>query len=182
MITDAQLALIPIGSPLSMVAAAGVSIPSAVLDLLGAGVGVAPPSIIGNVTLFGTDQGIGSRWRPELECAVGTAFVTGNGATLNLALQCAVDTGVGGGYQPGTWTTIYESGAIAASVLIAGRHVLRGPILPVIPASLRPRFLRLLAQIPSGENFTAGTLAFALWTWVRDDWAASQAARNYTVA
>ena len=183
MITDAQLALIPIGSPLSLVAGAGVSVATNPLDLLGVGVGLPPPSIIGAVSTWGTDFGVGGRRRPELEIAIGTAFATANSATLNLALQAAPDPGAAGNYTPATWTTIYESGAIAVANLTAGQTLLRGPILPVFPKTLRPRFLRLLGQIPAATNFTAGTLAFALWTWVRDDLASTfNAARNYTIA
>ena len=183
MITDAQLALIPVAAPLSIVAAAGVSVASNTLDLMGVGVGLPPPNIIGAVSTWGADFGVGGRRRPELEIAVGTAFATANFATLNLALQAAADPGAAGNWTPTTWNTIFESGAIAAANLTSGQTILRGPIQPVFPKTLRPRFLRLLAQIPSATNFTAGTLAFALWTWVRDDVASEfNAARNYVVA
>ena len=183
MITDGQLALIPIGFPLSLVAGAGVSVATNPLDLMGVGAGLPPPNIIGTVATWGTDFGVGARHRPELEVAIGTAFTTANSATLNLALQAAPDPGAGGNWTPTTWTTIYETGAITAANLTAGQTVMRGPILPVFPKTLRPRFLRLLGQVPAATNFTAGTLAFALWTWVRDDVASAfNAARNYTVA
>ena len=183
MITDSQLALIPIGIPLSIVAGAGVSVATAPLDLLGVGAGSPPPNIIGAVSTWGTDFGIGARHRPELNIAIGTAFTTANAATLNLALQLAPDPGAGGNFTPTTWTTCYETGAIAVANLTAGQPLLRGPILPVFPKTLRPRFLRLLAQIPAATNFTAGTIAFALFTWVRDDVQPTlNAARNYVVA
>ena len=182
MITDAQLALIPIGGNLSMVAAAGVSVATPVLDLLGQGVGTPPQNIIGSVSTWGTDFGVGGRRRPELEVAVGTGFTTGNAATLNLALQLAADPGAGGNYTPTTWLTCWETGAMAVANLTAQATVMRGPVLPVFPKTLRPRFMRLLGQIPAATNFTAGTLAFALFTWVRDDVANLNAARNYVVA
>jgi hypothetical protein len=182
MITDSQLAFIPNGGNQSMVAGAGVSIPSVnTLDLLGQGVGTPPANIIGAVTNWGTDFGVGGRRRPELEMAVGTAFATGNAATLNVAMQAAPDPGAGGNWTPTTWTTIVETGAIAAASLTAGQTLLRAPILPAFPANLRPRFLRLLFQIPAATNFSAGTIAFALFTWVRDDLAFKFTPRNYQV-
>ena len=182
MITDSQLNFVPIGSPLSLVAGAGVSIPSQVLDLLGQGVGTAPVDIIGTATLFGMDAGVGSRRRPELASAIGIALATANAATLNLALQAAPDTGLAGGYQPGAWTTLVETGAIAAAKLTAGQSIGRFPILPAFPANLNPRYLRLLAQVAAATNFTAGTIAFALLTWSRDDQANKFAVKNFTVA
>ena len=71
---------------------------------------------------------------------------------------------------------------MTAANLISGRTILRGPILPAFPENLRPRFLRILFQVPAATNFTAGSIAFALMTWVRDDLAFKFAARNYAVA
>jgi len=180
---DSQLSFVPLGSPLSLVGAAGVAIPSTnTIDLLGYGVGVAPnQSIIGNVTNFGADEGIGA-FRPELEVAIGTAATTSNSATLNVQFQAAADTGAAGGYLPGTWNTLIETGYIAASSLTAGQIIARFPWVPAFPANLRPRFLRLNFQPLTATNFTAGTIAFALVTFVRDDQANKFAAKNYTVS
>lgn len=181
MFSDALLSFVPLGAPLSLVAGAGVAIPSTnTIDLLGVGVGLAPPSIIGNAAVFGTDMGIGGL-RPELDVAIGTAAVTANAATLNLALQAAPDTGAAGGYLPGTWQTIVETGALTAAQLTANQIIARFPWLPVFPQTLRPRFLRLLAQMPAATNFTAGTINFALVVTVRDDQANKQAAANFSV-
>src|SRR4051812_9184543 len=140
---DALLSFVPIGAPLSLVGGAGVAIPSNVIDLLGAGVGVAPPSIIGNASLFGTDMGIG-QFRPEINAIIGTALATANAATLNTALQAAADTGSAGGYLPGAYQTLVETGPLTAAQLAANTVFARFPFLPVFPATLRPRFLRLL--------------------------------------
>ena len=59
MLIDSLVSFLTPGFPLSVVGAAGVAIPSNVIDLLGLGVGTTPPSIIGNRTLFGMDPGIG---------------------------------------------------------------------------------------------------------------------------
>lgn len=180
--SDALVAFVPIGGNLSLVAAAGVDIPSTnIIDLLGNGVGQAPTNIIGNATLFGEDAGIGG-FRPEINAVIGTSLVTSNAATLNTALQAAADTGVGGGYLPDTWRTLAETGELAVSDLVAGTVFARFPFLPAFPANLRPRFLRLLFQVPAATAFTAGTVSAALVTFVRDDLANKFASRNYNVS
>lgn len=177
---DASLSFVPIGANFSLVGAAGVSIPSPVtIDLLGVGVGMAPPNIIGTVALFGTDLGIGGK-KQTIEVLIGTALASGNAATLNTALQLAPDTGAAGNYQPGTWQTVGETGADTVAQLPANT-ILRLEWPPVFPATLRPRFARLLFQVPAGTNFSAGTINSAFVTLVRDDLANRQASGNYTV-
>jgi hypothetical protein len=188
MLTDSLLSFIPLGAPLSLVGGSGVTIPSTnIIDLLGAGVGVAPPSIIGTATVFGTDMGVGGL-RPELQISVGTAFVAGvAGTLLKIALQGAPDPGAAGNYTPTTWTDIVSQDGITPANLTAGAVPFRCPWIPTMPPGLLPRFLRLLfspmsaTALPSGD-FSAGTIASALVTTVRDDYAARYAAKNYTVA
>jgi hypothetical protein len=177
MILDAQLSFVPIGGNLAIL---GAAIPSSnVIDLLGEGVGVAPSSIIGNATVFGAPDAMGVGGpRPELNVTTGTAAFAG-GTSLNVALQGAIDSGVSGGYQPGTWNTFAETGAIVTANLTASLVIARFPWLPPFPANLRPRYLRLLFT-PVG-TFTAGTIASALVTLVRDDYFAKFAAKNYSV-
>jgi len=186
MITDALVAFIQIGAPLSLVAGNNATIASGIVDLLGAGVGVAPPNIIGSAAVFGEDAGVGGV-RPELNITVGTALTGAGGQLLKVALQAAIDQGVAGNYQPGTWTDIASQDNITVANASAGAVIARFPFLPTMPASLRPRFLRLLfspmtvTTLPSGQ-FTAGTIASALVTMVRDDLANKFAAKNYAVA
>lgn len=186
MISDALLSFVPLGGSLSLVAGAGVNIASPnVIDLLGLGVGVAPSDRIwGTPSVFGAPDAMGVGGdRPELNVSVGTAPTAGAGTpTLNVALQGAIDTGAGGNYQPGTWNTFAESGAIAIANLTANTVIFRCPWLPPFPANLRPRFLRLLFQIPSATNFATGTIASALVVPVRDDQFNKYAAKNYSVA
>lgn len=178
---DSQLSFVGVGAALSMVAGAGVSISSNVIDLLGSGVGTAPPVIIGNAALFGEDVGVGDGMLiPKLEVATGDAFVTANVATLNVALQLAPDTAVT--HQPGAWQTVVETGALTAAQLATQTTIARLDWPPVFPLTLRPRYAKLLFQIPAATNFTAGTIAFAVVTSVRDDQANKNAASNYTVA
>lgn len=183
--TDALLSFVPINGNLSIVAAAGIDTPSTqVIDLLGLGVGVVAPSIggnpiIGNTTVYGQADAMGvGGLRPELVVNVGTAFATANAATLNVALQGAIDDGTG---NPGTWQTFEETGELTAAQLVAGTPIMRLPWVPPFPENLRPRFLRLLFQVPAATNFTAGTIANALVTPSRDDQFQRYAAKNYDV-
>ena len=184
--TDALVTFVFPGGPLSLVAGAGVSIPSAVIDLLGLGVGVPATqgNIIGSVynNQFGVDFGIGDD-RLLLDVVIGTALATADSCTLNLAMQGAPDTGLTGGYLPGTWQTLVETGPLTAAQCPAGARIARFDWPPSFPeTSPPPRFVRLLAQVPSGELFTAGTIAFALATSARDDMAQRYAARGYSVS
>lgn len=181
MLNDALLTLVPQSAGLSLVGGAGVDIPSqGIIDLIGSGPGTPPPNIFGNTTVFGSDVGIGGK-RPQLDVVIGTGLVTGNGALLNVALQIAIDTGVGGGYLPGTWQTIVETGNLTAAQCVAGTVVARFDFMPAFPANLRPRFMRLLFRVFAGTNFTAGTVSYANITMVRDDQANKFAPRAYTV-
>lgn len=183
MMIDALLSFVPLNGNLSLVAAAGVAIPSpGVIDLLGNGVGVAPTSIFGTPSVFGSPDGMGvGGMRPELNITVGTALATATSATLNVQLQAAIDTGAAGGYLPGTYQTIVESGTLTAAQCAANTVIFRCPWLPPFPANLRPRFLRLNFVVPAATLFTAGTISSALVTTVRDDQFNRYSARNYSV-
>lgn len=176
--SDALLAFVPLGSALSLVAGAGISIPSTnIIDLLGAGVGVAPPNIIGNAATFGQDPGVGYP-RAELEIGIGQALAGPAGAGLNVAFQYAPDTGAPGGYQPGAWQTAAETGFVPVTQLGAAAKIARLPYLPAQPEGLRPRYARLLFT-PSAQ-LTGGTIAFALTVSGRDDNANRFVPRNFS--
>ena len=113
--------------------------------------------------------------------SVVNACATANSCTLNVALQVAPDTGAAGGYQPGTWQTINETGPMTAAQLTANQ-VIRMDWSAVFPASARPRFVRLYFQVPAATNFTAGTIQSAFVTLVRDDQANKYTPNNYVVA
>lgn len=180
---DAQLQFVPNGVPQSMVGGGGVAIPfTTVIDLMGVGVGVAPPNIIGNAALFGQDWGPGNSYgTPGLETVIGTAFVTANAATANFQIQAAPDTGLAGGYQPGAYQTLVETGALTAAQLTANAIAARFTWPLAFPVTLRPRFVRMQMVVPAATNFSAGTILFSGVVWMRDDQANKQAAANYTV-
>ena len=177
MILDSQLSFVPIGGNLAVTSAA-IAGPN-VIDLLGQGVGTAPASIFGTPTLFGAPDAMGVGGpRPELNVVLGSAAWVG-GTSLNVALQGAADLGTPT-YQPDTWHTFAETGAIVTASLTAYTIVARFPWLPPFPANLRPRYLRLLFT-PVG-TFTTGVIASATVTLVRDDQFNKYAANNYKVA
>lgn len=183
MLLDSQLSFVPPGGNLSLVAAAGVDVPSTnVIDLLGQGVGTEPQNIIGNRTVFGADAGIGGI-RPQVEVIIGTGLVTATVATLNVAFQGAADQGAAGGYLPSTWRTLVETGEMAVADLIASAICARFDFPPSFPVNFQPRYLRLLFQVPAATLFTAGTIAAAIVAMVRDDLANKYGAgKNYVVA
>ena len=152
--SDALIAFVPIGAPLSLVSGNNVAVQSNVIDLLGQGVGQAPANIIGNATVFGQDPGIG-QFRPEIDAAVGTALA--GSTSINMQLQYAVDSGVGGGYQPGTWNTIAETGAIAIANLTANTVFGRLPFLPAFPAGTLDLFATMAEMMLFPPHLGKGT-------------------------
>lgn len=181
MILDAKLNFVPPGSPLSLVAAAGVDVPSpVVIDLLGPGVGQALASYVGNAAVPGQPDGMGvTRMRPEIQVSIGTALVAGTSTpTVTVQLQGAVDDGTN---NPGTWITFGQGPEVTVAQGVANAVIARLPWLPPFPLNERPRFLRLNFAIPAGTAFSAGTIQNAIVTTVRDDPYHLQAAKNYQV-
>lgn len=175
-----DLLLTFVSTPLSLVAADGVAIASPTLDLLGAGVGVAPPNIIGTATVFGTDFGVGAH-QLEMACYIGTALVASGAATLNAQWQFAPDPGAAGNYTPTTWTTVIETGALAVANLTANTRILAVKYPQIFPFSGRPRFTRLNFVVPSATHFTAGTIANAFLTDVPDAYSIANQPSNFKV-
>jgi hypothetical protein len=175
MFNDALVNFLPLGSNLPILAA---DVPSNVYDALGSGVGTAPQNIIGNRTLFGTDLGIGQP-RPQIQVNTNVAFATSAAALLNISFQGAPDTGVGGGYLPGTWTSILSQDGLTISELAALSVVFREDWPAALPANLNARFYRLLFH-PTAA-YTAGSIGSATVTMGRDDQANKFATKNFTV-
>ena len=173
MLTDALNNFLPVGSNLAVT---NVAVPSNVYDMMGSGVGTAPPNIIGNPSLFGTDMGIGL-WRPQVACATGSVAWAG-GTSLTIAFQAAPDTATT--HVAGAWTTLMDIPGIPVAQLTANAVIGRFDFPPAIPPGLNARYLRLLFT-PTG-TFTAGVIAFALVTLDRDDQANKFAGSNFKVA
>jgi|SRR6185312_12419677 len=182
MMIDSQLAFVsPSGAAQSMVGTDGTDIPfNNVVDLLGSGVGTAPANIIGTVSVFGEDPGIG-QVKPDIQINVGTSFTTGNSATPEFIVQYAADQGLAGNYQPSTWYDAGGTGTNAVANLTAGT-VIRMDIPPTPPVLHTPRFMRIVMRPTGSTHVTAGTISSAYITPARDDQAQRYAARNYVVA
>ncbi len=170
MITDALVNF----TPVAVTPTVAADYPSAVIDILGSGVGTAPANIIGNRALFGSDVGIGGV-RPQIECLVTAAFV--GGTSVQVKFQAAPD--VAGTHIPTTWTTLVETAAILTASLTLGQVLARFDYPPAFPAGLNPRYLRLL--FTSLGTFSLGSI-IAPTTMVRDDQANKFAANNFVVA
>ena len=158
----------------------GASTPSTnIVDLAGVGSGVAPNAIFGNASVFGADMGVGDGpMNMKAWMVVGTAFVTANSATLNAALQGAIDNGSN---APGAWQTYGETGALTAAQLVANTPFDLS-LARAFPQGTLPRFLRLLWQLPAGTSFTAGTIAWASLISTRDSYIARYYPSGFTVA
>jgi hypothetical protein len=165
-------------APLSLVGVASAR--SAIQDFLGQGAGTQPQNIIGNATLFGQPDAMGvGRQRLELEISTGSAAFVGVGVSLNVQLQYAADLGTPT-YQPDTWVTAVETGAIAVGNLGAYALIFKNPLVPPPPGLTRPRFFSLNFVI-TGGLFTTGVINYALLTPSRDDLVQKYAAKNFSV-
>ncbi len=91
-----------------------------------------------------------------LMCLVGTAFTTTNSATLNIQYQSSTDNS--------TYTTIIETGALAAAVLTANSKQFQ-TYIPRDP--ITHRYIRLNYVVGTGV-FSAGTVTSGLVP-MRDD-------------
>lgn len=117
---------------------------------------------VGIQSRFGEDIGIGDGVAmPKLAMYVGDAFVTGNAATLQVAMQGSTDNV--------TFDTYGLSPAYAAAVLTAGAKIAPLDWPPVAAGKSLPRYLRLNFILPAGTAFTSGSIAIAGLVLQRDD-------------
>lgn len=124
-------------------------------DITGAGSGNAPAMIGGNGNVIGQDIGAGDGVViPYIYVDVSTAFVSAGGATLTVQLQCAPDNGSN---SPGTYTTIFQTTALAVSQLGAASNV-QFQVPPIPSGTVLPRFYRL-NYVVATSTFSAGALS-----------------------
>ncbi len=132
-------------------------------DITGAGSGVVPNLVWGTSTVFGADMGIGDQKdRPVILFSIPTAFVSGGGATLQIQIQAAVDSGTGG--VPGTYYTLWESVALSVAQLAAQVGPWSVPLPPLAPpftAGVLPRFYRI-NYVVATSTFSAGNITAAI--------------------
>lgn len=143
---------------------------TAVYDTAGLGVGQLVTNIHGTATNFGQDLGGGgpAASAPQLGVWVATSFTAAGAGTLQVQLQCAVDTNNTG--TPGTWQTIDQTDTFALAALVAGspqRPLVSFTIPDRYPGQNFPRFYRLNYVVATGP-MTAGVLTAALLTGIDD--------------
>lgn len=177
---DARVCFVLPGGAQSLVGGAGAEVQIGVtLDLLGVGVGQAPPSIIGNAFggFYGVDPGIGKA-KTEIEITFSTAMATGNAATAEFVVQYAPDTGAAGGYAAGTWEDAETTGAHTATEWGTANAV-RMDVPPAPPSTPNPRYVRLILRVPAATNMNAGVVNFAGLVYARTDLVNRFAPNNY---
>ena len=166
MLLDTQLIL---DNNVSLAIAAPGQPSAFTIDLMGVGVGQAPPNYFGvQDAVFGQDIGIGDGMSPpNILCVVTTAFTAAGAATLQVQLQEAPDTGANTG-TPGTYLTIAQTDTIAVATLTKGLKIAEFTIPPKYPGQTTfPRFYRLNYVVATGPMLT-GAITAAIITG-RDD-------------
>lgn len=152
---------------------------TSVIDLLGVGSGVASQNIIGNVSVFGEDIGVGDGPNnPKLLVLVTTTLA--GGTSVNVQLQGAIDNGSN---APGSYVTYAESSPILTANLVAGTSIWEVDVAAVIPKGAvngpLPRFLRLNYVIVG--TYTSGNVTAEILLH-RFDYTAKMYPSNYVVA
>jgi len=179
---DSATAFVQPNSAFSLIGVAGSDLQIGnVVDLMGVGVGVAPPNIIGNRSLYGVDPGIG--FKPVVEINILAGLATGNAMTAEFAIQYAPDTGSAGGYLPGTWENASTTGPKAVSEYPAGTQIRMD--LPPAPPDQQlppPRYIRAVLVGEAAKNLNAGTVQFAGIVMSRTDPVNKNAPNNYVQA
>lgn len=135
---------------------------SSIIDLTGAGVGVAPAMVGGTSGTIGVDVGAGDGVAiPSVNVTVGTTFVGTGNTTMSIAVKAAPQVS-GTNNAEGTYTTLTVTQAIPVANLTAGASI-NIPIPPIVLATgeLPPRFYKLAYTVANGP-FTAGKLSAAI--------------------
>ena len=102
----------------------------------------ASTDVIDLAPVDGTRRDIGVGYPLEFWATVDTTATAGGAATLNVQLQTSPDNS--------TWTTIYDSGALALSALTVGKRLFSTKV----PAGVQ-RYLRVNYSVGTGP-LTAG--------------------------
>lgn len=117
----------------------------AIVDITGAGTGVAPAIINGfpaTNTAIGEDYGAGDGLAIPHVLVTVPALGVGTG-TVTISIQSAPDDG---SYGQGTYTTLVSTPAIVASALVAGT-VIDIPLPPLNSNTVLPRFYKLVYTV-----------------------------------
>lgn len=132
---------------------------SSIIDLTGAGVGVAPAMVGGIGFPIGFDIGAGDGVAiPSVNVVVGTTFVGTGNTTMSITLKAAPQVSATNNAQ-GTYTTLIITDAIPVANLTAG-SMINIPIPPINLAENEavPRYYKLSYTVANGP-MTAGTVS-----------------------
>lgn len=139
---------------------------SAVIDLTGAGIGVAPAMTGGQnnsgALPIGLDVGAGDGVAiPSVNVTIGTTFVGTGNTTLRIAIKAAAAVSATNNAE-GTYFTLDQTGDIPVANLLAGSSF-NIPIAPIVlPEGEGPaRFYKLAYTVTNGP-FTTGKLSAAI--------------------
>lgn len=95
----------------------------------------------------GTRRDIGVGYPLEFWATVDTTATAAGAATLNVQLQTSPDNS--------TWTTIYDSGALALAALTAGKRLFSAKVPAGVQKSLRVNYTVATGPLTAGA-FTSG--------------------------
>jgi hypothetical protein len=109
-------------------------------------------------TVFGEDLGIGdSKTLPWFYITSKTGFTTTNAATLQIAIQGAVDPGTGN-VSDMVWVTYSQTGTLAATLLTVNTGLWKERWPHRATGQQPPRFMSINYTVATG-TFTAGTVS-----------------------
>ncbi|MGQ3663985.1 Bbp16 family capsid cement protein [Citrobacter braakii] len=97
--------------------------------------------------LKGSRRDIGIGYPLEFWALVNTTATAAGGATLNVQLQTSPDNS--------TWTTIYDSGALALSALTVGKRIVSAKVPAGVQRYLRVNYVVGTGPLTAG-SFTSG--------------------------
>lgn len=95
----------------------------------------------------GTRRDIGVGYQLEFWTLVNTTATASGAATVNVQLQTSPDNS--------TWTSIYESGALALAALIAGKRIVSAKVPSGVQKYLRVNYTVSTGPLTAGA-FTSG--------------------------
>ena len=154
MFTDNSLVFNSYSTPVAI----SVSGDSSIIDLTGAGVGVAPAMTNGGSIGFDIGAGDGAAL-PSVTVIVGTALTGTGTTTVQFVLKAAPQVSATN-YNQGTYTTLTSTQAFATppvgTSLPAGA-VVNIPIPPLQPGQALPRYYKLSYVVTNGP--VAGTIS-----------------------
>lgn len=156
MFTDNTLVFNSYSTPVAI----SVTGDSSIIDLTGAGVGVAPAMTGGASTPIGIDVGAGDgKALPSVTIIVATSIVGTGTSTISFSLKAAPQVSSTNNNQ-GTYTTLFTTQAFAVPPVgtsLAAGTIINMPIPPIAPGEALPRYYKLAYTVANGP--VSGTVS-----------------------